>query len=84
MLYQEEFYTHVMGWGEGLKLWGWWQGKKAATATTLVTGYVLISWWKMYNPKIKKKNEVRYIFFMKDDCSHQSLGCWPTRKLAKA
>ena len=51
------------------------KGKKAAPATTLVTGYVLISWWKMYYPKIKKKEEVRYILFMKDDFSHQSLGC---------
>ena len=36
--------------------------KNAAPVTTLVTGYVLISWWKMNYPKIKKKKEVRYIF----------------------
>ena len=40
------------------------KGKKAAPVTTLVTGYVLISWWKMYYPKIKKKRRGKTYFFL--------------------
>ena len=52
-----------MGEGGGGSCWVGGKIKIAAPATTLVTGYVLISWWKMYYPKIKKKEEVRIISF---------------------